>query len=99
MENKLIYRVLSQCIALRVLFLNLLSFVCIYIKRTLAAVAAFQNEVKIFASPHLAFIAAAVYLCNKHLFSYFVSNFLFMITGFKNSILLFVVLFGSIQFF
>ena len=68
MENKLIYRVLSQCIASRVLFLNLVRFVCTYIKCTLAAVTAFQNEVKIFSSPDLAFIAAEVYLCNKHLF-------------------------------
>lgn len=68
MENKMIYRVLSQCIASRVLFLNLVSFVCIYIKCALAAVTAFRNEIKIFSSPDLSFIAAEAYLCNKHLF-------------------------------
>lgn len=78
MENKLIYRVSSQCIAKRVLFLNLLSFVCIYIECTLAALTAFQNEGKTFSSPDLAFVAAEVYLCNKHLFC------LLVITHLKN---------------
>lgn len=86
MENKLFYGVLPQCIATRVLFLNLVSFVCIYIKCTFAALTAFQNEVKIFSSPDLAFIAAEVYLCNKHLFCLFGVRFFFIITHLKNNI-------------
>lgn len=70
MQNKLIYRVLSPCIASRVLFLRLVNFVCIYIKCTLAVITGFQNKTKtilIISSCFnsyrtIAFIATEVYL-------------------------------------